>query len=74
MFEVLLSVDGTIFSERSAAYRLVEIPTSSSIPMPYATLTPCRYDRWFAKSDFQYNGTGSNKDAGNVCNIFPEVQ
>jgi iron complex outermembrane receptor protein len=66
-WEALLSADGTVFNERSAAYRLVEVRTASSIPMLYAAATPYRYDdRWVTKSDFQYNGTGPNKDAGYV--------
>jgi iron complex outermembrane receptor protein len=66
-WQALLGLDGTIFNERSAAYRLVEVRATSSIPMLYATSTPYRYDdRWVTKSDFQYNGTGPNKDAGYV--------
>ena len=66
-FHALLSIDGTIFNERSGAYRLVEVRTSSALPILYATMTPYRYDnRWVTKSDLQYNGTGPNKNAGNV--------
>lgn len=66
-FEALLSVDGTVFNEHSAAYRLVAVRSDSSIPVLYATSTPYRYDdRWVTKSDFQYDGTGPNKDAGYV--------
>ena len=66
-FDALLSLDGTIFNERSGAYRLVEVRETSALPVLYATTTPYRYDdRWVTKSDFQYNGTGPNKDAGNV--------
>ena len=65
--QALLSLDGTVFDEHSAAYRLVEVRTTSSLPVLYAAQTPFRYDdRWVTKSDFQYNGGGPNKDVGNV--------
>ena len=66
-FEALLSLDGTVFNEHSAAYRLVEVRTDSAIPMLYASSTPYRYDdRWVTRSDFQYDGTGPNKNTGYV--------
>jgi iron complex outermembrane receptor protein len=65
--QMLLSIDGTTFHEYSAAYRLVEVRTTSTLPVLYASLTPFRYDnRWVTKSDFEYNGAGPNKNAGDV--------
>jgi outer membrane receptor protein involved in Fe transport len=65
--EALLRVDGTAFDEQSAAYRLVEVRETSPIPILYASMTPFRYDnRWVTKSDFHYNGTGPNKNSGDV--------
>lgn len=65
--EATLSVDGTTFDEHSAAYRLVAVRTRSPIPGLYATRTPFRYDdRWVTASDFSYEGTGPNRNAGGV--------
>jgi iron complex outermembrane receptor protein len=64
--QVLWSVDGTIFNERSGAYRLVEVRTTSALPVLYAAAGLPYDNRWVTKSDFQYNGTGPNKNAGNV--------
>jgi iron complex outermembrane receptor protein len=65
--EAILRIDGTTFDEHSAAYRLVDVRETSTIPVLYATQTPYRYDdRWVTASDFSYNGTGPNRNAGGV--------
>jgi iron complex outermembrane receptor protein len=64
--QVLWSVDGTIFNERSGAYRLVEVRTTSALPVLYAAAGLPYDNRWVTQSDFQYNGKGPNKNAGNV--------
>ena len=65
--EATLSLDGTHLNERSSAYRLVAVRTASTIPTLYANFTPYRYDdRWVTASDFNYNGTGPNENAGHV--------
>jgi len=64
--EVSLRADGAIFNERSAAYRLVAVRENSGLPRLYAQ-TPLPYDnRWVTASDYQYNGTGPNRNAGNL--------
>ena len=73
--EAILSVDGTTFDEHSAAYRLVAVRTSSPIPVLYAARTPYRYDdRWVTASDFSYDGTGPNRNAGGVWGSSLTVQ
>lgn len=65
--EVILRADGTTFEEHSAAYRLVAVRTRSPIPMLYAAQTSDRYDdRWVTASDYRYDGTGPNRNAGGV--------
>jgi iron complex outermembrane recepter protein len=66
-FEALLRVDATTFNEHSAAYKLVAVRETSSISALYASQTPFRYDnRWVTPSDYTYEGTGPNKNAGSV--------
>jgi iron complex outermembrane receptor protein len=73
--EATFSVDGTTFDEHSAAYRLVAVRTSSPIPGLYAAQTPYRYDdRWVTASDFRYDGTGPNRNAGGVWGTSLTVQ
>jgi iron complex outermembrane receptor protein len=65
--EAVLRLDGTTFDERSAAYRLVEVRTASPVPTLYNTISPYRYDnRWVTASDFAYEGSGPNRNAGGV--------
>jgi iron complex outermembrane receptor protein len=65
--EALLRIDGTTFDEHSAAYRLVDVRETSTVPVLYAAFTSVRYDdRWVPTDDFQVNGTGPNRNAGNV--------
>jgi iron complex outermembrane receptor protein len=66
-FEAVLRVDGTTIDEHSGAYKLIEVRTVSTVPMLYAAFTPYRYDnRWLTTSDYSYDGTGPNKNAGTV--------
>jgi iron complex outermembrane recepter protein len=66
-FSARLSFDGTTFNEHSAAFKLVEVRTSSTVPVLYALFTPYRYnDQWVTDSDFTYDGTGPNRNSGIV--------
>jgi iron complex outermembrane receptor protein len=66
-FDAALRVDVTRIDEYSGAYKLVEVRSASTVPQLYAAFTPYRYDnRWLTDSDFTYNGTGPNKNAGTV--------
>jgi iron complex outermembrane recepter protein len=68
--DATLRFDGTTFNERSAAYRLVTVRAASTIPTLYAASTSSRYDtRWVTSSDFAYDGTGPNRNSGNVEGI-----
>jgi iron complex outermembrane receptor protein len=64
--EVSLGADGAIFNERSAAYRLVEVRTDSALPVLYAAAGLPYNNQWVTQSDYQYNGTGPNRNAGNL--------
>ncbi|MDY0749021.1 TonB-dependent receptor [Paucibacter sp. R3-3] len=73
--EALVRVDRTSFNEHSAAYKLIQVRTSSPIPMLYAAQTPYRYDdRWVTASDYTYDGAGPNRNAGSVWGSSLTVQ
>ena len=64
-FEAAFRLDATTFDEHTAAYRLVDVRETSTIPVLYAQLTPYRYDdRWVTASDFQYNERGRTRTQG----------
>jgi iron complex outermembrane receptor protein len=65
-FELLWSMDGTTYNQRSSAYELVDVHTDSTVPVVYAAFTPYRYDDRYVTSPYYYDGTGPNRDNGRL--------